>query len=155
MLNLFTGKPGLKVVFTVGNSDRSDDGAGPYIASQIKPSQNLEVINALGSPENFVDKIISLSPASILIIDAADFGGRPGEAKIIKKENIPEASLSTHSIPLRVIAHILAFETKAKVKFLGIQPKSVAFGSEISEEVKKTAREIIQLINQVQEKNNA
>ena len=116
---------------------------GPYIASRLKSNRKVIVIDAGYTPENVIEQIIELKPKYILIIDAADFGGKPGEVKIINKEHIPETSLSTHSISLKIIAAILREETNAAINFLGIQPKTVVMGEGLSAEVRKAADKII------------
>ena len=138
--------PGHTVFITVGNSLRCDDGVGPYIASQLDSSQDLTVIDAGQNPENVIDAIVELHPRRILIIDAADFGVEPGCAQLVESIHIPESSVSTHAISLKVIARLIEEDTECKVEFLGIQPKSVTFKEELSQEVKQTADEIIKTI---------
>lgn len=132
------------LIITVGNTLRSDDGVGPYIASQFQTADpSLVLLDAGDRPENILDQAIGLKPAKVIIVDAADFGGRAGEARVIPEELIPQATLSTHTFPLPVISKILARDTGAQVLFLGIQPKNVGLKEGLSEEVRKTAREII------------
>lgn len=149
------------LIITVGNCFRADDGVGPYIASGLKPNAKLSVIDAGYSPENVIDqaiKILAEHPAlsdrpvracaqRIIFIDAADFGGAPGELRLIDAEHIPQASLSTHSMPLPVVSRILYEDTKAKIYFIGIQPKSVEHKEGLSEEVKLAADALIKHIN--------
>lgn len=131
------------VILTIGNSLRGDDGVGPYIASKLSSSDVLLIINAECNPENSIDKITAFKPKSIIVIDAADFRGEPGQIELIDKAHIPETTVSTHLIPLKVIAEILYEDTKAEIKFLGIQPKNVNLGTKICEEVKTSADNII------------
>lgn len=142
-------KTGVTVIITVGNTLRSDDGVGPYIAEALQPApSNIKILNAGFSPENIIDEVVLLNPKQILVIDAADFNGIPGEIKIIDKNHIPESSLSTHLISLKVIAYILESDTKAVVKFLGIQPENVKLGEGLSERVKNSADKIINIIKE-------
>ena len=122
---------------------RADDGVGPYIFSQLDGCPGLRVINAAYTPENIIEDVIELQPKKILFIDAADFGGTPGEIRNIDKDHIPESSISTHGISLRVIASIIEEDTGAHIVFIGIQPKSVGFGEGLSTEVKQAADELI------------
>lgn len=133
----------LTVIICVGNTLRSDDGVGPYIASHLNNSKLLAVIDAGYDPENFIEETAKLKPGRIIIIDAADFGGKAGEAKVIDERDIPESSLSTHAIPLKVIYHILKEDTASEIKFIGIQPKEVRHGEYLSPEVRAAADEII------------
>ena len=133
----------LTVIICVGNTLRSDDGVGPYIASHLKNTGKLIVFDAGYDPENFIGKAAETGPGRIIIIDAADFGGEAGEARIIGEEDIPESSLSTHAIPLKVVYHILKADTGSEIKFIGIQPKEVSHGERLSPEVKAAADKMI------------
>ncbi|MBI5700850.1 hydrogenase maturation peptidase HycI [Candidatus Saganbacteria bacterium] len=152
---LFTSDDrGITLIITIGNSFRSDDGTGPYIFSRCEiripkseTSSKYTIINAEDKPENIIDEAIAYKPARTIIIDAADFGGKPGEARIIDQENIPNTTLSTHTFPIPIIAKMLEKDTGSKVVFLGIQPKKIEFGEGLSVDVKKTAEEIIACIN--------
>ena len=135
------------LIITIGNSYRSDDGVGPYIASKIKKcKKNLIILNAEDKPENIINEATQLKPGKIVIIDAADFGGMPGEIRLIEKKDIPDTSLSTHSFPLNIIARIIGEDTGAEVSFLGIQPKSVQLAKGLSKPVKRAAEKIISCI---------
>ncbi len=136
------------LIITVGNFFRADDGVGPYIASGLRQSSRLSVIDAGYTPENIIDQAIELSAQRIIFIDAADFGGAPGELRLIDGEHIPEVSLSTHSIPLPVVSRILYADTQAEIYFIGIQPKSVEYKEGLSGEVKSAADALIRHINE-------
>ncbi|MHB8154765.1 MAG: hydrogenase 3 maturation endopeptidase HyCI [Candidatus Omnitrophota bacterium] len=149
LTNLLTPKEfSHTLIITVGNCFRADDGVGPYIASGLRQSIKLSVINAGYAPENIIDQAVKLSAQRIIFIDAADFGGVPGELRLIDAEHIPESSLSTHSMPLPVISRILYEDTKAKIYFIGIQPKSVEHKEGLSCEVSSAADALIKHINQ-------
>ncbi len=146
--NLLTSQEYLRIlIIAVGNYSRADDGVGPYIALRLKQSSKLSVIDAGSRPENIIDQAVKLLPQRIIFIDAADFGGFPGELRLIDSEHIPEASLSTHSIPLPVVSHILQKDTQAQIYFIGIQPQSVAQQEGLSGEVKSAADVLIKHIN--------
>ena len=135
------------LVITIGNRYRSDDGVGPYIARQInKYKKDFTILNAEDQPENIIDEATQLKPGKIVIIDAADFGGMPGEIRLIEKNNIPDTSLSTHSLSPNILAAIIEADTGADVFFLGIQPKSIQLTEGLSEPVKKSAERIISCI---------
>ena len=136
------------LILTVGNDLRSDDGAGPYIAKHVhSPKKGVHIIDAGERPEMVLDQAAALRPARTVIIDAADFGGAPGEARLISEQFIPECTLSTHTFPLRAVAKILAEDTSADVYFIGIQAVSVSYGEQMSPTVKQTADGIIALLS--------
>lgn len=138
------------IIMSVGNSLRSDDGIGPYILSKIKNHQSksnkIELIDAGIVPENYIQKVLDLKPDKIIIIDAADFGGHPGELRFIPNNAIPESSVSTHAISLRLLAELINKYSGAEVIFLGIQPKNIEFGEELSAKVKEQADSLIKEI---------
>lgn len=80
------------------------------------------------------------------VIDAANFGGAPGEIMTIPEDRLAETSLSTHRIPLNVITKVIQSEIETQVTFLGVQPKEVGLGEGLSKEVKETADQIINAI---------
>lgn len=150
------------LIITVGNCFRADDGVGPYIASGLSQSTKLSVIDAGSAPENVIDQAVKIlaehsalsdrpvraSAQRIIFIDAADFGGTPGELRLIDAEQIPESSLSTHSVPLPVVSRILHEDTSAKIYFIGIQPKSVEYKEQLSKEVSLVADKLVKHINE-------
>ncbi len=147
VINALSFHPGGHTVcITVGNSLRSDDGVGPYIAAELENTGQLTVIDAGQNPENIIDEVAAVKPARILIIDAADFGLPAGQARLVDQEIIPETALSTHMISLKVIARLIAEDTGGDVEFLGIQPGSVDLKEGLSAAVKETADRIIEII---------
>ncbi|MFH1387526.1 MAG: hydrogenase 3 maturation endopeptidase HyCI [bacterium] len=140
---------GTTLIITVGNDFRSDDGVGPYIAGKCpKLKAGYRLLNAKDQPENIIDQAIAARPAKVILIDGADFRGQPGEARIVKKAEIPQQTLSTHIFPLNIIAEMIEKEVGAPVWFLGVQAKNLEFGEKLSEEVAATAEEIIKYLNE-------
>jgi hydrogenase 3 maturation protease len=145
-----TSKKGPILIIVIGNSFRSDDGVGPYIARQIKKcKKNFIILNAGNKPESVIGKAVQAKPGTVIIVDAANFGGMAGEIKLIEKNDIPDTSLSTHSFPLNIIARIIEAETGADVSFLGIQPKRVQLAEGLSKPVKRAAEKIISCIRSI------
>lgn len=131
------------VILTVGNVLRRDDAVGPYIASRIASGKRLLVIDAGQNPEDFLDEIIVFEPKRIIIIDAADFGAAAGQIRRIEEEHISEVTVSTHSVPLKVITTLLAKDTSAKIDIIGIQVQNTTIGEGLSQKVKESAEALI------------
>ena len=139
---------GTTLLITVGNTLRGDDGVGPYIARNVpSPKEHIIILDAGERPESIVNRAAELRPARTIIIDAADFGGKPGEVRLLSEDDIPQSSLSTHAFPLGVIARLLAMDAGSEILFLGIQPESVEWKEMPSLPVRETAHEIIRLIS--------
>jgi hydrogenase 3 maturation protease len=139
---------GITAIIAIGNSLRRDDGAGTYIAEKTRAAENFRVFNTGERPENFIETIISLKPAAIVLLDAADFGGSAGEIRVIPERVIPDTGMSTHALPLKFVCALLRENTGARITFIGIQPADVGFGEELSPEIKRACDEIISLLGE-------
>lgn len=69
------------VILGIGNLLKSDDGFGTILAGRLEGKVKAEVFAAGVIPENYLEKIVKIGPQTILIIDAADFGGGGGEGR--------------------------------------------------------------------------
>lgn len=130
----------MTVILGIGNTLKGDDGVGPYIISKIK---NIETIDAGTVPENYIQKIIDSRPDEIIIIDAIDFGGKPGEVKWFSDIDSQNISISTHNLPPRLFIDFIKQQTGAEIKIIAIQPKALRFNTPLSEEVKESADRLI------------
>lgn len=137
----------------IGNELREDDGAGPYIAKNIK-NPELKIINAQSVFENHVSSIIDLKPDKLVIIDAAFFDGKDGEAKILDEKNLKSYKMfSTHTLPLNIFLDFIREELKnIDIVIVGIQAKTMDYKEGLSFEVKKTCDEIIKYFNSIEAK---
>jgi hydrogenase 3 maturation protease len=144
------------VILGIGNPLKGDDALGLEILRNLrgKVPRSVKMIEGGIVPENFIGKITKLKPSHVLLIDASLFGGKPGEAKMFAIESIPSVTISTHIIPLYMVAGLIKEGTGAKIMLLGIQPKNLNLGDEISREIKesieKIAKTIIEAINKVE-----
>ncbi|MFC1490215.1 hydrogenase 3 maturation endopeptidase HyCI [Candidatus Latescibacterota bacterium] len=134
------------VIIALGNELRGDDSAGILFGNLLSGIVSLNIINAGDTPENFTSIIAEKHPETILIADAMDFGGIPGDIKFVPGERLAKESSSTHG-SLRLFVDFLKISTSANIFVLGFQPKSIALGEDISpevyESVKRVADEII------------
>jgi hydrogenase 3 maturation protease len=99
-------------------------------------------IDAGSAPENYLGKIIKASPDVVLFIDAVDFNKEPGYYQVLEKEEILKAGLTTHDLSPKMLLEYLAGETKAKIYLLGIQPKDLGLGQDLSAPVQKALNEL-------------
>ncbi|MCB4790883.1 MAG: hydrogenase maturation peptidase HycI [Elusimicrobia bacterium] len=121
----------------IGNILKGDDAAGPKLVSLLEPKQSVKLltIDCGDVPENYIGKIKSLKPASIIFVDAVEMNKKPGTVKLFRTDEIINFNISTHGMPLTMLSGHLVKETSAKIYLLGIQPKSLNMGEEISIEV--------------------
>ncbi len=133
-----------KLFVGIGNILKSDDGIGVYISKKINESKSIQKLTVEVSIENYLGKINSLNPDVLILVDCLDFGKQPGYSEILPAEQVKDFTLNTHNISLKKISELF----KMQVFILGIQPKSIAFGEEMSEIVLETAQNILKIINQ-------
>jgi hydrogenase 3 maturation protease len=127
------------MIIGIGNEMRGDDGIGMVVAEALKAFLPYPVILAGEVPENYLDIIRSYGPDWILLVDAVDFGGDPGDTILIRfndEAGEPPVVLSTHRPSLRILRAYIKKEVGAELFLLGIQPKVVGFCLSISDEVR-------------------
>lgn len=127
---------GKTVILGIGNTLKSDDGAGSILASRLKDNTSFVVYDAGASPENYLGKIIREKPETVLIIDAADFGAKPGELNLIEGEHLETTNFySTHNASISLTINYLKSNLKSEIIVLAIQPKTLVFGDGLSPEI--------------------
>ncbi|MEM1574916.1 MAG: hydrogenase maturation peptidase HycI [Nitrososphaerota archaeon] len=129
------------IIMGVGNPLRGDDVVGLKIAKKLEKysSKYLKIIISETVPENFIGQIRKFKPSHLIIIDAVDFKGNPGDIRLILPEELSKAGIiSTHTLPLSLLSKFLYESMGIKTIIIGIQPKSIDFGSNISPIVEKT-----------------
>ena len=132
------------VVLGIGNPLRGDDALGLDILKILKGkvSTSVGLIECQTTPENFTGKIKRLKPSHVLMIDAACFGANPGRARLVPPEKIAGVAVSTHAMPLHMLAEILEKSVGAKVVLLAVQPKIVDFGEGLTPELEGALKKI-------------
>lgn len=135
------------VVVTLGNDFRGDDGAGVLFGRLLKEQGLFTVIEGGDVPENVTGPIVGSQPSVIIIADALDFGGRPGDFTFLPVEQLAGSSISTHS-SLYLFVDYLKLMTGAKIFVLGFQPQQLNIGEGLSDAVRTcvetTARAVYQ-----------
>ena len=129
----------------VGNRLKSDDAIGIYICEKIIQTDFKKVLIVESGIEKFVGKINSIAPDILVLVDCTDFNKEPGYCDLVPIDNILDHTMHTHTISLKRISEFFEMPTY----LLGIQPKNVMFGEDISEEVANSANKLIQLINKI------
>ena len=135
-------------VLGIGNTLRRDDGVGIVIIKTMtgKVSRKVQLIVAETLPESFTADIRQASPSHVLLVDAGEFGGTPGEARLVEGDNVEGLAISTHSIPLRIVTKFLQKTTEARVALLAIQPRLIEFGEGLTPELQKVTLKISQML---------
>ena len=130
----------------VGNRYWRDDGVGSLIAEALQPCQGIDVIDAGFIPENHLETVARMNPDIILMIDATDFGGIPGQVRLLDADKVTYSGLSTHAGSLRMLAEYLQARTQAPIALLAIQPADTSAGDGLSEEVTRTYKSLLKIL---------
>jgi hydrogenase 3 maturation protease len=131
-------------ILGIGNPMRRDDAVGVEIVKMLKGKvpRNVELLECETVPENFTRDIKEFNPSHVLMIDAAQLGTEPGEARLVSPEKVLGMALSTHAIPLSLLAEVIKESIDAKIMILGVQPEEIEFGEGLTPELRKASRRI-------------
>lgn len=143
-----------KTVFVcIGNPLRGDDGVGPWLADKLEQESTAIVINTGEVPESYTGRIIAQAPQTVILIDAVNFGGQPGDLAILERSDLSSMGMFTHQLPLGLYMDYLSKETGATIFLIGIQPLATHFGTAISHEVQAGAEFLLQCLLQILTEN--
>lgn len=133
-------------IIGIGAELNGDDAVGVHTARRLKtvlPSaQNVLVLEGGTLPESITGPLRRFAPELVILVDAADFGGVPGEVQWIDSMKIGGASFSTHSMPLSLLAEYLSNEVGCETMILGVQPQRLEFAAPLSIDCEKAVNEI-------------
>jgi len=130
---------GKVIILGIGNTLRSDDGAGSILACRIEHKVDFIVWDAGANPENYLGKTVKESPDTLIIIDAVDSGVKAGEYQVLEASDLKAVNLfTTHNASLALTINYLQSQIKVDIIILTIQPKTIVFGDKLSPEVTKT-----------------
>jgi hydrogenase 3 maturation protease len=135
----------MNLLLGIGNTLRRDDGIGCLVARQFT-HPGWKAIDCGTAPENFTAVVRRERPDILVLVDAADMGLAPGELRRIPPDRIQDVGIGTHQLPLSHLIAYLAPDVK-RIIFVGIQPKTVVDGEDISGEVIEGARRLMDLIH--------
>lgn len=133
-------------VVGVGNVIRGDDGAGPEIVARIAGRVALPAVDASEVPENYGGWVLKQGLESVLFVDAVDFGGEPGEVRLIPIERLMVSASSTHRLSLHFVIQYLTEVWEGDPVLAAVQPKSLEVGEPLSAEVERGVEELAEAI---------
>lgn len=137
------------VVIGLGNSDRADDGVGLVLVSKLQDCfPDCTFLETEHTLETLVLELIDREDIqTILFVDAAHFGGKPGDIRFFHTEDVERfiPMLSTHKVPISLLMHLIRDRGKNPV-LLGVEPKSVTLFGSMSAEIQNTMNRLEMLI---------
>lgn len=137
---------GRAVLLGIGNRWRGDDGAGPAVIDRVRGRVASRCIDAGEAPERHLREATAGAPKAIILIDAVDFGGAPGDIAVFGLEDLPRRLGTTHDVPLKTLMQYLRATGGAEVALVGIQPGSTAFGERLSSAIREAVEAVAGLL---------
>jgi hydrogenase 3 maturation protease len=123
-------------VVGVGNVMKGDDGAGPEVVAELqKRGFTLPCVDATEVPENYAGWVPKQELEAVVFVDAVEFGGEPGECRVIPFEHLMISASNTHRMSLHYTVMFLRDEWEGDAILVGIQPKRMTLGEGLSVEV--------------------
>ena len=135
-----------KAIISVGNPLKADDNIGNIILDKIKKdykNKDYHFFKGGMNPENFIEPLKKINPDEIFFIDVAIFDGEIGDVKLFKLEDIIDMNISTHYFPISIFKE---YFPKTRLVLIGIKPKLVNFGRDLSPELRDKLPEIIEKV---------
>jgi len=133
----------------IGNRWHHDDAVGPYLAEAIEARPEYDVIDAGIIPEDYIETAAHKHPGTILMVDATDFGGEPGEVRLLYPDQVAYSGVSTQAGSLRMLAEYMTARTHARVALLAVQPADTSDGKGLSQPVSRTLDDLLDALPEI------
>lgn len=134
------------VILGVGNLLKGDDAAGPAVCDLLSGRVSARVINAETAPENYIHPVLEAAPDLLLIVDAVDSGGPPGQIRLFETGQIRRFAWSTHTLSIHLLVEVLCAERAMEVYLLGIQPGGIGLGADLSPPIQQAIQTIAETL---------
>ncbi len=136
------------VLMGVGNEVRGDDAFGVMLGERIEHRIEPTVFVTHDLPEDYAVKAADLKPDVVLVLDAIDFHGEPGEVHLVAAKDVPPTPGVTHRPSLEMMARFIELDAGAETWVLGVQPRmdALGVGDEMSEPVARALDELEELL---------
>lgn len=124
-------------IVAMGNILRGDDALGPKLIELLKVrGVKASLFDCGTAPENYIFPILSTSCDTVILVDAADMGLKPGEIKAFGLDEIRNVSFSTHNPSPRLFTDLLMTgKDNLNIFVVSVQPKTTRLGDGLSKEV--------------------
>jgi len=143
------------VVVGVGNILASDDGIGIRAVELLERSELPSYVKVLDLGTNFLDITSHIDNVEkLIIIDAISVGNEPGRLyrfQYDELETIRANMRSAHQISilnvLKLLRELYPKMSECEVVLIGVEPKSIDMGFELSQEVERVLPAIIDKVD--------
>jgi hydrogenase 3 maturation protease len=134
------------VILGIGNTLKGDDAVGPLVCARLASHVSATVIDAGTVPENFLRPILDARPENLLIVDAIDFAGEPGQMRVLRADEMSAFAFSTHALSPHLFLDLLHQEIDVKVYAVGIQPSHTELGEPVAAPVRESTERLADVL---------
>ncbi len=140
------------VVLGVGNLLLTDEGVGVHLIQKLREMQLGEGIELVDGGTSLLDFIPQAEDVSkLIIVDAIKLGGKPGTTyKICVDDSLLKGAKGMISLHQLGVVETLAIAQKMgklpPTIIIGIEPKEISYGLELSPEVERETGKMVNLI---------
>ncbi len=134
-----------KCILGIGNRLKRDDSAGSILAERLS-RKGIFALDCGSTPEAFSGIIKRESPDLLIVVDTTVMGLSPGEFRRIPVDKISiDRPMDTHSLsPAYFLEYVQRFS--GELLFIGIEPKAIEFGEDLSPEVSLAVEKLEKII---------
>ncbi|MBU0711406.1 hydrogenase maturation protease [bacterium] len=128
------------VMVGLGNPMRRDDQSGLVLLEEIQKRKLLSGANfvfANTTPENHLEKIVSLQPEIVIFVDTVKMQQSPGTIEEILSNQVETKGFSTHSYSIKLVENYLRLEGIGQFMYIGIEPGDMGMGEFLTTPVKE------------------
>ncbi|UCG94724.1 MAG: hydrogenase maturation protease [Candidatus Aerophobus sp.] len=149
------------VVLGAGNLLLRDEGVGVHVIQKLREMEIAEGIELVDGGTSILDSIPQAEDVSkLIIVDAIKLGGKPGKTYRICVDDflLKDAKGMTSLHQLGVVETLAIAQKMGELPhtvIIGIEPKEIGYGLELSPEVKREMGKVVNLIlEEVGDKRN-
>jgi len=140
------------LILGIGNILLKDEGVGVHVVNKLKEMslpEDVELLDGGTAGLDLVDFIANRK--KVIVIDAVNTGEKPGTIYRLTEENLdvkPKAIMSFHEIDFLDAIHMsdVMGNKPAEVIVIGIEPKDMSDGIDLSPEIEERIPRIIEIV---------
>lgn len=146
------------VVLGLGNPIFQDEGIGIHVVHQLmrdKLNESIELVD--GGTDGLILLDTVEKTDNLLIIDAVNLNQAPGSISIIEGKDITvfaQAKLSQHQLSFQEVLGLALLRGRLpkRLSLIGIQPKTIDIGTNLTPEVAQAVPKVINIVNDTMKK---
>ena len=114
-----------------------------------KDGGDYKTLRAKVFAENYLGKIVAARPETVVVVDALDFGGPPGDVRVAEPDELAGAGPSTHGPAPLAFLEALAIMHPCRCAVVGIQPLGVGPGAAMSPPVAQAVGLVVRAVRRL------